>query len=271
MIPRSVVIVGAGLAGSRVAETLRAEGYYGRVVLTGEEKHAPYERPALSKEYLAGERPSVALRAEEFWTEREIELVLGMRVESIDLLHKAVAHGIPWDAIVIATGARARRPPFDVPSACTRSGPCRTRRRCARLCIRLRRAAVRRRAVLLVGSVRPPPPARGPRGGMAFGRDRRRPGRLHRPLRRRRRKAARCSPREPPAGGGDVPPCARGRGSTGSLMTPRELGEPAALSRLPGNPTCRPSWNASRYVDAAGSARCRSAPRRASRNDGETA
>ena len=47
MIPRSVVIVGAGLAGSRVAETLRAEGYYGRVVLIGEEKHAPYERPAL--------------------------------------------------------------------------------------------------------------------------------------------------------------------------------------------------------------------------------
>ena len=116
MTPRSVVIVGAGLAGSRGAETLRAEGYDGRVVLIGEEAHAPYERPALSKEYLAGERPSVALRPEEFWAEREIELVLGTRVESIDLLHRTVAHGIPWDAIVIATGARARRLPFEVPA-----------------------------------------------------------------------------------------------------------------------------------------------------------
>ena len=56
MSPQTVVIVGAGLAGSRCAETLRAEGFDGRVVLVGEERAAPYERPALSKEYLAGKR-----------------------------------------------------------------------------------------------------------------------------------------------------------------------------------------------------------------------
>ena len=52
--PGTVVIAGAGLAGTRCAETLRAEGYEGEVVLVGEEPHAPYERPALSKEFLAG-------------------------------------------------------------------------------------------------------------------------------------------------------------------------------------------------------------------------
>ena len=56
MTPRRVLIVGAGLAGSRCAEVLRAEGFAGEVVLVGEEQHPPYERPALSKELLAGRR-----------------------------------------------------------------------------------------------------------------------------------------------------------------------------------------------------------------------
>ena len=54
--PGMVVIVGAGLAGARCAETLRAEGYDGEVVLVGEEPYAPYERPALSKGFLTGKR-----------------------------------------------------------------------------------------------------------------------------------------------------------------------------------------------------------------------
>jgi 3-phenylpropionate/trans-cinnamate dioxygenase ferredoxin reductase component len=116
MTPHSVVIVGAGLAGSRCAETLRAEGFEGRIALVGEEPAAPYERPALSKEYLAGERDCVALRPAEFWVEREIELVLGRRIESVDLLHRAAGQGLEWDALVIATGARARRLPFEVPA-----------------------------------------------------------------------------------------------------------------------------------------------------------
>ncbi|MGZ8716213.1 MAG: FAD-dependent oxidoreductase, partial [Gaiellaceae bacterium] len=79
MIARTVVIVGAGLAGARTAETLRAEGFDGRVVLVGDEPVAPYERPALSKEYLAGTRDeaSLQLRKPSFWADSGIELVLG--------------------------------------------------------------------------------------------------------------------------------------------------------------------------------------------------
>jgi 3-phenylpropionate/trans-cinnamate dioxygenase ferredoxin reductase component len=107
--PASVLIVGAGLAGARCAETLRAEGYDGRITLVGEEPVAPYERPALSKEFLAGERSAddLLLRPPGFWAEHEIELVLGRRVEAIE--------SSPREAVVVATGARARRLP--VPGA----------------------------------------------------------------------------------------------------------------------------------------------------------
>jgi 3-phenylpropionate/trans-cinnamate dioxygenase ferredoxin reductase subunit len=115
MIPRKVLIVGAGLAGSRCAETLRALGFDGRVVLVGEETRAPYERPCLSKEFLAGERESVLLRDHGYWAERHIELVLGRRIESIDLRHRTTGEGLEWDALVIATGARARRLPHAAP------------------------------------------------------------------------------------------------------------------------------------------------------------
>jgi len=54
--PRSILVVGAGLAGARCAETLRAEGFDGELTLVGEEPFAPYERPALSKEFLTGEK-----------------------------------------------------------------------------------------------------------------------------------------------------------------------------------------------------------------------
>ena len=97
--PASILIAGAGLAGARCAETLRAEGYDGRIRLVGEEPFPPYERPALSKEFLAGERTAddLLLRPPGFWAEQEIELVLGRRVEPSDEL------------LVVATGSRARR------------------------------------------------------------------------------------------------------------------------------------------------------------------
>ncbi len=115
MTAQNVVIVGAGLAGSRVAETLRAEGFGGKVVVVGEERTAPYERPALSKEFLAGERERVELRPSSFWRDRQIELVLGRRIESLDLLRRTAGPGLEWDALVIATGARSRRLPFACP------------------------------------------------------------------------------------------------------------------------------------------------------------
>jgi 3-phenylpropionate/trans-cinnamate dioxygenase ferredoxin reductase component len=105
MSARSVVIVGAGLAGSRCAETLRAEGFDGRVTLIGDEPLGPYERPALSKEFLAGAKPRIELRPSSYWEERDIELVLGRRVEAAPAA----------DALVIATGARARTLPFECP------------------------------------------------------------------------------------------------------------------------------------------------------------
>ena len=115
MSPRTVLIVGAGLAGSRCAETLRAEGFDGRIVLVGDEPVAPYERPALSKELLAGERSRTELRPDGFWEEREIELVLGRRIDHVDLARRTAGQDLSWDALVIATGARARRLPFPVP------------------------------------------------------------------------------------------------------------------------------------------------------------
>lgn len=120
MTARSVLIVGAGLAGSRCAETLRAEGFDGRVTLVGDEPVGPYERPALSKELLAGAKERVELRPAEHWEERAIDLVLGRRVEPEELARAApggrAVVGLPEaDAIVIATGAQARTLPFPCP------------------------------------------------------------------------------------------------------------------------------------------------------------
>ena len=121
MTPRSVLVVGAGLAGARCAETLRAEGFGGDVVLVGDEPVPPYERPALSKELLAGTRTpeSLSLRPPSFWVDHEIALVLGQRVIWLDNVeHLAVTDRgtrLPWDSVVLATGARPRNLPFAAP------------------------------------------------------------------------------------------------------------------------------------------------------------
>jgi 3-phenylpropionate/trans-cinnamate dioxygenase ferredoxin reductase subunit len=108
----TVVIAGAGLAGARCAENLRALDWEGRIVLAGAERHPPYERPALSKEFLAGRRSNLALRPEAFWEEQGIELLAGHRVDAVDTERKSAHIGgevVDWDALVIATGAGARR------------------------------------------------------------------------------------------------------------------------------------------------------------------
>jgi 3-phenylpropionate/trans-cinnamate dioxygenase ferredoxin reductase subunit len=114
MKPGRVLVVGAGLAGSRCAEVLRAEGFEGEIVLAGDEEHPPYERPALSKELLAGRRDDISLRSHGFWREREIDLRLATRVRRIDVrrrLARTSARPIRWDALVLATGAHPRRLP----------------------------------------------------------------------------------------------------------------------------------------------------------------
>jgi 3-phenylpropionate/trans-cinnamate dioxygenase ferredoxin reductase component len=107
-------IVGASLAGAKAAETLRAEGFDGRIVLIGEEPERPYERPPLSKEYLRGEveaRPYV--HAEEFYAENEIELRRSTSVEAIDpgasTLTVAGGETLAFERLLLTTGAAPRR------------------------------------------------------------------------------------------------------------------------------------------------------------------
>jgi NADPH-dependent 2,4-dienoyl-CoA reductase/sulfur reductase-like enzyme len=106
----TVLIAGAGLAGARTAETLRSLGFDGRIVLAGDEPHPPYERPALSKELLAGKRDNIELRPREHWRRLDIELRLATRVERVRS-HEALvgAERLHWDHLVVATGARPRR------------------------------------------------------------------------------------------------------------------------------------------------------------------
>src|SRR5918999_5332740 len=83
---RTFVIVGAGLAGAKAAETLRSEGFDGRLVMVGAERERPYERPPLSKDYLRGEvgREKVYVHAEDFYSDHRIELLPGRTVASVD-------------------------------------------------------------------------------------------------------------------------------------------------------------------------------------------
>jgi 3-phenylpropionate/trans-cinnamate dioxygenase ferredoxin reductase subunit len=117
-----VLVIGAGLAGSRCAETLRAEGFEGRIILTGAEPVPPYERPALSKGVLAGARPPdrIWLRPDGYWEKQGVELLLSTRVERVDTHARSAvtADGrvLHWDALVLATGARARRPAEVLPA-----------------------------------------------------------------------------------------------------------------------------------------------------------
>ncbi|HVA13557.1 MAG TPA: FAD-dependent oxidoreductase [Stellaceae bacterium] len=115
---RHIVIVGAGHAGGRAAETLRAAGHPGRVTLVGSEAHPPYERPPLSKELLAGTiaHEKTYLNPATFYTEKDITLRLGATVAAIDRTAQRIELGdgstIPYDALLLTTGARARRLPL---------------------------------------------------------------------------------------------------------------------------------------------------------------
>jgi 3-phenylpropionate/trans-cinnamate dioxygenase ferredoxin reductase component len=112
---RTFVIAGASLAGAKAAETLREEGFDGRVVLIGAERERPYERPPLSKDYLRGEsgRETVYVHDEAFYAEHEIELLLGRTVTSVDTAAEEVeldgGERLRYDRLLLATGAEPRR------------------------------------------------------------------------------------------------------------------------------------------------------------------
>jgi 3-phenylpropionate/trans-cinnamate dioxygenase ferredoxin reductase subunit len=117
---KTYVIAGAGLAGASAAAALRTGGFDGRVLLLGEERERPYERPELSKKYLRGE-PDVdlAVHDAEFYAANEIELTTGRQAERIDLGTRQVglADGgsLAYDKLLLATGAAPRT--LDVPGA----------------------------------------------------------------------------------------------------------------------------------------------------------
>jgi 3-phenylpropionate/trans-cinnamate dioxygenase ferredoxin reductase component len=117
---QTFVIVGASLAGAKAAETLREEGFDGRVILLGAEPERPYERPPLSKDYLRREttdRPYV--HDEVFYEENDIDLRTSTEVESIDAgsSEVVIAGGerLGFDRLLLTTGAEPRR--LDVPGS----------------------------------------------------------------------------------------------------------------------------------------------------------
>jgi NADPH-dependent 2,4-dienoyl-CoA reductase/sulfur reductase-like enzyme len=112
----TVVVVGASLAGLRATETLRREGFDGRLVLIGAEPHLPYDRPPLSKQFLAGDvQPDeIALRRASY-DDLHLELRLGTRATRLDLAARAVelddGQRVVFDGVVLATGSTPRTLP----------------------------------------------------------------------------------------------------------------------------------------------------------------
>lgn len=112
-----IVVVGGSLAGLRACETLRQEGFTGRIVLVGAEREWPYDRPPLSKKVLAGEwEPDrIRLRKDADFLSLELTERLGVRATALDTKRRIVTLGdgaeVPFDGLVIATGSSPRRLP----------------------------------------------------------------------------------------------------------------------------------------------------------------
>lgn len=111
---RSIAIVGASLAGIRAAETLRRDGYDGAITLIGDEPHKPYDRPPLSKQFLAGvgDDSRIALIADDALAALDLDLRLGLRAVALDAptrtVHLADGTETSFDGVLIATGATPR-------------------------------------------------------------------------------------------------------------------------------------------------------------------
>jgi 3-phenylpropionate/trans-cinnamate dioxygenase ferredoxin reductase subunit len=109
------VIIGASLAGAKAAETLRAEGFDGPVILIGAEADRPYERPPLSKDYLLGkaDRETIFVHPQGWYAEHDVELRLGTQVTGIDRAARevSVAGGerIGYARLLLATGSSPRK------------------------------------------------------------------------------------------------------------------------------------------------------------------
>jgi len=125
--PVNVVIVGAGAAGGAAAEMLRREGYDGPVQLIGADEFLPYDRPNLSKDYLAGNAPEewIPLRSGDFYREQKIETLTKTSAKAIDTKKRQVTlsdgRSLGYGALLLATGAEPVRleiPGNDLPHVC---------------------------------------------------------------------------------------------------------------------------------------------------------
>ncbi|WP_406206814.1 MULTISPECIES: NAD(P)/FAD-dependent oxidoreductase [unclassified Streptomyces] len=112
---RTVAVVGASLAGLSAARSLRKQGYDGRLVVIGDELHRPYDRPPLSKEFLAGTLGETELALETDDEDLRAEWLLGTRAVGLDRTERTVrladGHEVRADGVVLATGAAARTLP----------------------------------------------------------------------------------------------------------------------------------------------------------------
>jgi NADPH-dependent 2,4-dienoyl-CoA reductase/sulfur reductase-like enzyme/nitrite reductase/ring-hydroxylating ferredoxin subunit len=120
-LPRTVAIVGGGAAGNAAAEMLRREGFEGAITMLSADDALPYDRPNLSKDFLAGTAPEdwIPLRSAEFYEKKQIDVRLGARVASIDVpgrtLQLADGALLSFDALLLATGAHPVR--LDIPGS----------------------------------------------------------------------------------------------------------------------------------------------------------
>ena len=120
-VPVNVIIIGGGAAGNAAAEMLRREGYSGGVTMVSADESVPYDRPNLSKDFLAGNASEdwIPLRSIDFYRERRIELLLNTRVAAIDPRAQSIelsdGHQRKYDALLLATGGTPVR--LEVPGA----------------------------------------------------------------------------------------------------------------------------------------------------------
>ena len=114
-IQYDVLIVGAGHGGAQVAIALRQRGYVGSIAMVGEEPEIPYERPPLSKDYLAGDKEfeRILIRPASFWAERDVAMLTGERVVTVDpAAHSVITQAgttIGYGSLIWAAGGHARQ------------------------------------------------------------------------------------------------------------------------------------------------------------------
>lgn len=118
---KTFVIIGAGQGAGQAVATLRSKGFEGRIILIGEEPYLPYQRPPLSKKFLAGdmELDRLYVKAPKFYDDKNVDVILNTLATAINRDSKTVTledgEEISYDKLLIMTGTRVRR--LDVPGA----------------------------------------------------------------------------------------------------------------------------------------------------------